>query len=154
MLCCPFWLSIWFLHDKGLLYFSRFVFFFKQKTAYELRISDWSSDVCSSDLSDVRHRSLGHNACPEDAGQARWRPTRFKLVRETVGRHAQGQRELRALAAGAVEKAPVATGRNRIRSPGARAAESHPQSKEIGRASCRERVCKYVKIRGGAVTLK
>src|SRR3546814_3917702 len=26
-------------------------FFFKQKTAYELRISDWSSDVCSSDLS-------------------------------------------------------------------------------------------------------
>src|SRR3546814_10079687 len=28
-------------------------FFFKQKTAYEMRISDWSSDVCSSDLSDV-----------------------------------------------------------------------------------------------------
>src|SRR3546814_6079010 len=27
-----------------------FLFFFKQKTAYELRISDWSSDVCSSDL--------------------------------------------------------------------------------------------------------
>src|SRR3546814_900451 len=30
-------------------------FFFKQKTAYEMRISDWSSDVCSSDL--CRHRS-------------------------------------------------------------------------------------------------
>src|SRR3546814_2646175 len=29
------------------------VFFFKQKTAYEMRISDWSSDVCSSDLGDV-----------------------------------------------------------------------------------------------------
>src|SRR3546814_7969315 len=29
---------------------SLFVFFFKQKTAYEMRISDWSSDVCSSDL--------------------------------------------------------------------------------------------------------
>src|SRR3546814_5854506 len=29
---------------------SLFCFFFKQKTAYELRISDWSSDVCSSDL--------------------------------------------------------------------------------------------------------
>src|SRR3546814_3041935 len=27
-----------------------FFFFFKQKTAYEMRISDWSSDVCSSDL--------------------------------------------------------------------------------------------------------
>src|SRR3546814_3555121 len=29
------------------------LFFFKQKTAYELRISDWSSDVCSSDLRGV-----------------------------------------------------------------------------------------------------
>src|SRR3546814_8488027 len=29
-------------------------FFFKQKTAYELRISDWSSDVCSSDLREIR----------------------------------------------------------------------------------------------------
>src|SRR3546814_2762017 len=28
------------------------IFFFKQKTAYEMRISDWSSDVCSSDLWD------------------------------------------------------------------------------------------------------
>src|SRR3546814_8887066 len=31
-------------------------FFFKQKTAYELRISDWSSDVCSSDLAVVADR--------------------------------------------------------------------------------------------------
>src|SRR3546814_2179643 len=31
-----------------------FCFFFKQKTAYELRISDWSSDVCSSDLEPSR----------------------------------------------------------------------------------------------------
>src|SRR3546814_7196121 len=31
-----------------------FFFFFKQKTAYEMRISDWSSDVCSSDLG-LRH---------------------------------------------------------------------------------------------------
>src|SRR3546814_3741341 len=30
--------------------FFMFFFFFKQKTAYEIRISDWSSDVCSSDL--------------------------------------------------------------------------------------------------------
>src|SRR3546814_5457589 len=30
-----------------------FFFFFKQKTAYEMRISDWSSDVCSSDLIDL-----------------------------------------------------------------------------------------------------
>src|SRR3546814_11456292 len=33
-----------------MLCFCVFFFFFKQKTAYELRISDWSSDVCSSDL--------------------------------------------------------------------------------------------------------
>src|SRR3546814_4126443 len=32
-----------------------FMFFFKQKTAYEMRISDWSSDVCSSDL---QHRGI------------------------------------------------------------------------------------------------
>src|SRR3546814_15393514 len=31
-------------------YLSLSLFFFKQKTAYEMRISDWSSDVCSSDL--------------------------------------------------------------------------------------------------------
>src|SRR3546814_4238578 len=40
------------------------MFFFKQKTAYEMRISDWSSDVCSSDLVlpdvvDLLHREVG-----------------------------------------------------------------------------------------------
>src|SRR3546814_19030602 len=40
-------------------------FFFKQKTAYEMRISDWSSDVCSSDLrriEDADHAHLGRRA--------------------------------------------------------------------------------------------
>src|SRR3546814_2425957 len=36
------------------LYFCSVCVFFKQKTAYELRISDWSSDVCSSDLAEGR----------------------------------------------------------------------------------------------------
>src|SRR3546814_1719148 len=36
-----------------------FVFFVKQKTAYEMRISDWSSDVCSSDLSATMRSALG-----------------------------------------------------------------------------------------------
>src|SRR3546814_5428960 len=37
-----------------------FFFFFKQKTAYEMRISDWSSDVCSSDLEGrTWHRDSG-----------------------------------------------------------------------------------------------
>src|SRR3546814_4025360 len=35
-----------------------FLFFFKQKPAYEMRISDWSSDVCSSDLIGVERRRL------------------------------------------------------------------------------------------------
>src|SRR3546814_6105156 len=35
-----------------------FVFFFKQKTAYEMRISDWSSDVCSSDLIKREHGDM------------------------------------------------------------------------------------------------
>src|SRR3546814_3928205 len=34
-----------------------FFFFFKQKTAYEMRISDWSSDVCSSDLHQAERRA-------------------------------------------------------------------------------------------------
>src|SRR3546814_12584902 len=34
------------------------VFFFKQKTAYEMRISDWSSDVCSSDLRQAQAGAL------------------------------------------------------------------------------------------------
>src|SRR3546814_1913104 len=33
-------------------------FFFKQKTAYEMRISDWSSDVCSSDLANLLRKNL------------------------------------------------------------------------------------------------
>src|SRR3546814_5462675 len=37
-------------------------FFFKQKTAYEMRISDWSSDVCSSDLNDVERGCGGIEA--------------------------------------------------------------------------------------------
>src|SRR3546814_10300684 len=43
--------------------FVSFFFFFKQKTAYEMRISDWSSDVCSSDLRLFRWR--GHEGDPE-----------------------------------------------------------------------------------------
>src|SRR3546814_2346855 len=45
--------SVWSISQccaKQLCYSLLFFFFFKQKTAYEMRISDWSSDVCSSDL--------------------------------------------------------------------------------------------------------
>src|SRR3546814_2479178 len=39
-------------------------FFFKQKTAYELRISDWSSDVCSSDLLSVSQATVPEGVRP------------------------------------------------------------------------------------------
>src|SRR3546814_1473749 len=39
-----------------------YCFFFNQKTAYEMRISDWSSDVCSSDLSSVEDPAVGEGA--------------------------------------------------------------------------------------------
>src|SRR3546814_4525776 len=58
-----------------------FFFFFKQKTAYEMRISDWSSDVCSSDLLGlrgvgfhrllVRLRGLLGGGCPVCLGRRR-----------------------------------------------------------------------------------
>src|SRR3546814_941287 len=52
------------------------VFFFKQKTAYEMRISDWSSDVCSSDLQVARilapglEAALGATVVVENRGGA------------------------------------------------------------------------------------
>src|SRR3546814_6136939 len=52
-----------------------FFFFFKQKTAYEMRISDWSSDVCSSDLLVLvsslaaREPGLSHYAASKAAGE-------------------------------------------------------------------------------------
>src|SRR3546814_13678779 len=67
-----------------------FFFFFKQKTAYEMRISDWSSDVCSSDLAlaaacgldfglgsnDARRARIGflHSLCQRQPGGERPRP--------------------------------------------------------------------------------
>src|SRR3546814_9526099 len=66
------------------------VFCFKQKTAYEMRISDWSSDVCSSDL-----------ACPWNsqprAGtiDATARPSDLDIVRNAVARGARLLRHAR-----------------------------------------------------------
>src|SRR3546814_10882933 len=48
--------------------FVSFFFFFKQKTAYEMRISDWSSDVCSSDLSPPRGPSAPEAQLGQHAG--------------------------------------------------------------------------------------
>src|SRR3546814_15759859 len=59
------------------------VFFFKQKTAYEMRISDWSSDVCSSDL--ARLRLLGTTA-PTARGLRSQRPRNSRLRRNGAKR--------------------------------------------------------------------
>src|SRR3546814_2454226 len=64
-------------------------FFFKQKTAYEMRISDWSSDVCSSDLTGRiarmrlqarRTARLSEVRC-RTSGRGRVRPDALRLVR-------------------------------------------------------------------------
>src|SRR3546814_1917734 len=60
-----------------------FLFFFKQKTAYEMRISDWSSDVCSSDL----QIGLLHQA--DQPGAVR-RPMHDALGGRHEGQHALG----------------------------------------------------------------
>src|SRR3546814_2861462 len=49
-----FWSVVSYLFFDSYVVFLFCFFFFKQKTAYEMRISDWSSDVCSSDLVEVR----------------------------------------------------------------------------------------------------
>src|SRR3546814_5033279 len=62
-----------------------YFFFFKQKTAYEMRISDWSSDVCSSDLylQAARHDAL---VFPPAAP----RQSRAAYVEGLSGYHGQG----------------------------------------------------------------
>src|SRR3546814_3341531 len=51
-----------------------YFFFFKQKTAYEMRISDWSSDVCSSDLIDVEERMYAAGQIPGSFFRSEGRP--------------------------------------------------------------------------------
>src|SRR3546814_1741644 len=91
------------------------VFCFKQKTAYEMRISDWSSDVCSSDLGVL-----------------------FFLSALLTG---DLRRWLGEDAARALERAGPLAGKL-------------DDDFQIGRASCRERVCQYVSISVVAVSLK
>src|SRR3546814_6654304 len=63
--CCVLYILCCFI---AWFWFFVFFFFFKQKTAYEMRISDWSSDVCSSDLMagriPLKNNSVSKNICP------------------------------------------------------------------------------------------
>src|SRR3546814_1309812 len=101
-----------------------FLFFFKQKTAYEMRISDWSSDVCSSDLMAVG-AGKAERADPGDPPSVRpGHGRRRDAERKAVGRNVR------------VEGAEMKVRRD--------AAALHRQRRQIGRASCRERVCQSV----------
>src|SRR3546814_8350228 len=96
-------------------------FFFKQKTAYEMRISDWSSDVCSSDLATParkprRSRGRAHG----NIGLIVMNPSPFAAP---PGRRFPSSEFIAEL--------DVELARRR-------------EHVEIGRASCRERVCQYV----------
>src|SRR3546814_17679986 len=110
-------------------------FFFKQKTAYEMRISDWSSDVCSSDLAGCRRLLAGDRAA--QGGGAVHRADRLP-------RHQEGRPESRADRAIRPVAVPHAVPGRRTRRSGYK----------IGRASCRERVCQYVEISVVTVSLK
>src|SRR3546814_3484797 len=79
-------------------------FFFKQKTAYEMRISDWSSDVCSSDLMMMAMLRVnvpsifvyGGSILP---GRYEGRDVTVVDVFEAVGQHAAGHCPLKDLTA-------------------------------------------------------
>src|SRR3546814_19741587 len=104
-------------------------FFFKQKTAYEMRISDWSSDVCSSDLRDFPGPG------PTRHGSVRCRSDQLFL--------GELQEILSGIAAGiAVGPAAGMVDRGLLHQ---RKEQALLQPRcQIGRAACRERVCQYV----------
>src|SRR3546814_4647704 len=95
------------------------LFFFKQKTAYEMRISDWSSDVCSSDLRAGEVLLLRQDQCRQIACQR-------------MLRHALKHRLYVCLRLVVLVQVYQRCG------------APEPRRQEIGRASCRERVCQYV----------
>src|SRR3546814_6014854 len=70
-----------------------FCFFFKQKTAYEMRISDWSSDVCSSDLpyqGHGRRHELGYCSGRDRGSDPRLRRRAVRAARLVRARGARG----------------------------------------------------------------
>src|SRR3546814_3155064 len=105
------------------------IFFFKQKTAYEMRISDWSSDVCSSDLmglAPIYQRPRTSDPHP------RHRVYPYLLRKLAIERPNH-------VWCADVTYIPMRKGFLYLM-----AVMDWASRKEIGRASCRERVCQYV----------
>src|SRR3546814_5119645 len=118
-------------------------FFLKQKTAYELRISAWSSDVCSSDLLEHRARAIGAEH-PERAGQRaeRQRLEPAPLARRDIAERPGGGEAAVLTRIDAGHRHAAAIGIVH-RQPPTRVLP-HPDragAEEIGRAEGRERVC-------------
>src|SRR3546814_7857673 len=75
-----------------------YIFFFKQKTAYEMRISDWSSDVCSSDLfraDQAHHHQFRRSRCRPPPRQFR-QPDAALSREQTDARSAGSDRQGRS----------------------------------------------------------
>src|SRR3546814_3891472 len=109
------------------------VFFFKQKTACEMRISDWSSDVCSSDLVFIHvPKTAGSTVNAIMKGHS---PNGQGHIEELLDEDMEFKKAVNNLdwMSGHVSRDRIAI---RIREVSRRP--------EIGRASCRERVCQYV----------
>src|SRR3546814_13052011 len=131
-----------------------FFFFFKQKTAYDMRISDWSSDVCSSDLAglcfagDLGAWHIGilkttmANATLFGNCATLIYPIYGFLIARAWPTRVQGLALVMALAGGA-----LLMGRSSELSP------DNVAGDQIGRASCRERVWQVVSITVVAVSL-
>src|SRR3546814_18968656 len=132
-------------------------FFFKQKTAYEMRISDWSSDVCSSDLADgdvvagqdvvdFQHQLL-EGLVKKPLRQPDEQDNRIIVQRvesSLVFRHEGADRMHDDVVAFAVTLERL--GIDELQDRGETATENlyAPHTNKIGRASCRERMCKSV----------
>src|SRR3546814_3410917 len=103
-----------------------FFFFFKQKTAYEMRISDWSSDVCSSDLATPPLRPPTPPLPPNEEPP----PSPPPPPADTPATPPVDEAAPPPPAEGVADAVPPPP--------------EPEETKEIGRASCRERVCQYV----------
>src|SRR3546814_14346193 len=86
----------------------RYHFCFKQKTAYEMRISDWSSDVCSSDLHHRADRGDGRRHRPDEPDGKGHRPVRGEGISVPDARHERADRRMRADHGGGDAAAAVA----------------------------------------------
>src|SRR3546814_11162328 len=122
------------------------VVFFKQKTAYDMRISDWSSDVCSSDLDQrcALDRIVGQiNVESRVVLEVDLRLALLDLVQRR-------QADVDVAALDQLRHLPVEEGQQQGADVGAvDVGVGHDDDAvvaqlEIGRASCRERVCQYV----------